>query len=201
MGELRRSSEVRQGELVDAALHIIASEGIAALTTRNLADRVGLSSGAIFRHFASLDDLLAAVVARVEAVVEETYPAEALPPLTRLERFVVARSTAVGQQLGILRLVLSEQFVLALPQGSSAKLAACVQRTRSFLVACLRDGQAAGQVRGDLSAETLAPIVMGTVQMLALSAAGPRQRTAESAAVRATLLALLAPCPGATASR
>ena len=130
-----------------------------------------------------------------------TGTADALPPLTRLERFVVARSTAVGQQLGILRLVLSEQFVLALPQGSSAKLAACVQRTRSFLVACLRDGQAAGQVRADLSAETLAPIVMGTVQMLALSAAGPRQRTAESAAVRATLLALLAPCPGAAASR
>jgi AcrR family transcriptional regulator len=64
----RRASPVRQTELVDAALQIIATQGIAALSTRSLATAVGLSSGAIFRHFASLAALLDAVVARVEVV-------------------------------------------------------------------------------------------------------------------------------------
>ena len=50
--------------MTDAALHIIATRGIAALTTRSLADEVGLTSGAIFKHFQSLDVLLEAVVAR-----------------------------------------------------------------------------------------------------------------------------------------
>ena len=117
MGELRRTSLDRQVELTDAALHIIATKGIAALSTRSLAAQVGLSSGAIFRHFASLEALLDAVVTRVEAVLESTYPPSTLPPVERLERFVEARSTAVGNQLGILRLVLSEQFLLALPQS------------------------------------------------------------------------------------
>jgi AcrR family transcriptional regulator len=196
MGEIRRASEVRQVELTDAALHIIATRGITALTTRSLAAEVGLSTGAIFRHFASLEALLDAVVGRVEAVLEETYPPATLPPVERLERFVEARSTAVGKQRGILRLVLSEQFLLALPERGSARLKRLVETTRSFVVSCLRDGQAAGALRADLPAEALAPIVMGTVQMLALFPASGRRRGPESRAVLESLLALLrAPAP------
>ena len=191
MGDLRRASEIRQVELTDAALHIIATKGIAALSTRSLAEQVGLSSGAIFRHFATLDALLEAVVGRVEAVLEATYPPATLPPLARLERFMEVRSAAVGQQLGILRLVLSEQFLLALPKSGSERLAACVERTRAFVARCLREGQRVGEVRADLSVEALAPIVMGTVQMLALSTASAKRRAIEAESVRDALLVLL----------
>jgi len=199
MGELRRSSEDRQVELTDAALRIIATKGIAALTTRSLAEEVGLSSGAIFRHFASLEALLDAVVTRVEVVLDSTYPPPALLPVERLERFIEARSTAVGHQLGILRLVLSEQFLLALPKGGAARLSACVQKTRGFVLDCVRQGQDAGALRRDLPAETLAPIVMGTVQMLALASSRARHRDAEARAVLASLLVLLR-SPAATSA-
>jgi len=198
MGEHRRSSEVRQVELTDAALHIIATKGIAALSTRSLAQQVGLSSGAIFRHFPSIEALLDAVVSRVEAVLESTFPAATLPPVERLERFIEARSTAVGQQLGILRLVLSEQFLLALPKSGSERLSACVQRTRAYLSQCLREGQASGAFRRDLPTDTLAPIVMGTIQMLAVSPAKKGQRKAEVRAVLDSLLTLLRPPPTTT---
>lgn len=202
MGERRRVSEVRQAELTDAALHIITTKGIAALTTRSLATRVGLSTGAIFRHFASLEALLEAVVARVETVLDSTYPPQTLPPIERLERFVEMRSTAVGNQLGILRLVLSEQFLLALPKSGSTRLSTCVHKTRAFVLDCLREAQAAGDVRADLPVETLAPIVMGTVQMLALSPSKARQREAETRAVLGSLLALLrSPVPALSSRR
>lgn len=200
MGEVRRASEIRQVELTDAALHIIATKGIAALSTRSLAEQVGLSSGAIFRHFTSLDALLEAVVGRVEAVLEATYPPSTLPPLDRLERFIEARSAAVGQQLGILRLVLSEQFLLALPKSGSERLASCVEKTRAFVVRCLREGREAGQVRADLPVEALAPIVMGTVQMLAFSTASAKRRASEAQSVRDALMALLRP-PNTAPSR
>ncbi|MCA9669868.1 MAG: TetR/AcrR family transcriptional regulator [Myxococcales bacterium] len=191
MAQRRRASEVRQAELTDAALHIIATKGIAALTTRALAAEVGLTSGAIFRHFASLDALLDALVDRVEQVVEATYPAEQLAPAERLERFVEARSTAVGKQLGILRLVLSEQFLLALPQESSRRLGACVRKTRRFVRTCLEQAQAEGSVRSDLPAAALSPIVIGTIRSLALSHKRGAERGAEAKAVRETLMALL----------
>lgn len=201
MGRPRRATGLRQVELIDAALHIIATRGIAAVSTRSLAEEVGLSSGAIFRHFATLDDLLDAVVARVEEVVESTYPPATLPPVERLAGFVEARSSAVGDRLGILRLVLSEQFVLALPRRGSARLAACVRKTRSFVLACLRAGQQTGALRADLPAETLVPIVMGTVQMLALSRAKVRGRPADARVVLDSLLALLRSPDAAPPSR
>lgn len=196
----RRPSEQRQLELTDAALHLIATEGITALTTRRLADAVGLSSGAIFRHFPTLDDLLEAVVARVEVVLDATYPPTDLAPGLRLERFVAARAHAVGDQLGILRLVLSEQFLLALPRGGAERLTACVVRTRRFIEQGLRDGQAAGEVRADLSVEALAPIVMGTVSALALAPDRSRREADTRAAIDA-LMTLLRPPAAAPVPR
>jgi len=191
MGEPRRTSELRQVELIDAALNIVATKGIAAMNTRSLAAAVGLSTGAIFRHFPSLDALLDAVVGRVEAVLEATYPPSTLPPVERLAAFVELRSAAVGLQLGILRLVVSDQFFLALPKNGSARLAGCVEKTRAFVLACIREAQDAGELRTDLPAEALAPIVMGTVQVLALSPLKSRQREDEARAVLKSLLALL----------
>ena len=180
-------------ELTDAALHIIATRGIAALSTRSLAEEVGLSSGAIFRHFASLAALLDAVVTRVEEVLDSSYPPAGLPALERLLQFVSNRSEAVGERVGILRLVLSEQFLLALPSDGAARLSLCIDKTRDFLDACVRDGQRSGEIRDEVDPNALALVVMGTVQMLALSRAKPRQRAKDARVVRETLEALLRP--------
>lgn len=169
----RRPTEERRGELTDAALRIIATRGISALTTRALAKEVGLTSGALFRHFRSLDALLDAVVERVELVLDGTFPPADLPPLERLERFVDARSAAVGAQLGIMRLVLSEQFALSLPRGGSRRLASCVEKTKRFIGACIEEGQADGSIRADVGAAALTTIVIGTTQALALANHAP----------------------------
>lgn len=200
MSEHRRPTEERRVELIDAALHIIATRGITALSTRTLAAEVGLSSGALFRHFPTLDALLDGVVGRVEAVLESTYPPAELPPAERLARFVEARSTAVGERLGILRLLQSEQFRLALPADGSERLAKCVRRTRRFLADCLREGQLAGDFRADLPAEALTMIVVGTVQALAQTTAPAPASTlaVDPAEVRRALMTLLAPTPGVT---
>lgn len=191
MGELRRSSKDRQEELINAALDIIATRGIAALSTRSLAEHVGLSSGAIFRHFPSLDALLEGVVAQVERVLDTTYPPSTLPPRERLESFVAARSSAIGNQVGILRLFVSEQFSLALPKEGSLRLSSCVEKTRLFVLDCLREGQKKGELRADIDAVALAPIVMGTMQMLALSTHNPKKRADDARAVRNALSTLI----------
>jgi AcrR family transcriptional regulator len=191
MKRTRRSSDERRAELTDAALDIIATRGVAALSTRSLAEHVGLSSGAMFRHFASIDALLDAVVARVESVLATTYPPTDLPPLERLERFVEARSTAVGRQVGILRLVLSEQFLLALPEQGSVRLSACVTRTRAFIQRCIREAQASGEFRSDVRPSTLAIVVMGTIQMLAFSPGSRRRSAAETRVVCGDLITLI----------
>lgn len=187
----RRATQDRRIEIADAALRIIATRGIAELSTRAVAEAVGLTTGAIFRHYDSLDALLEGVVDRVEEVLRATYPPADLPPVERLERFVDARLAAVGERSGILRLVLSEQFSLALPESAAAKLRRAVSDTRAFLVETIAEGQRAGELRADIPAELLAMVVMGTMQMLAFAAAMGGERGREPGAARGVMLRLL----------
>lgn len=158
---------------MEAALRIIETRGIAALTTRALADEVGLTTGAMFRHFESLDALLDAVVSRVEAVLDATYPPKTLHPRERLVRFVELRAAAVGRQRGILRLILSEQFALALPASSAARLRRSVERTVGFVRDAVTEGQKTGAFRADVDGRALVALVLGVIQTLALGRAGP----------------------------
>lgn len=187
----RRATQDRRIEIADAALRIIATRGIAELSTKSVAEAVGLTTGAIFRHYESMDALLEGVVDRVDEVLRATYPPADLPPVERLERFVDARLAAVGERSGILRLVLSEQFSLALPEGAAAKLRGAVSETRAFLVATIAEGQRAGELRADIPAELLAMTVMGTMQMLAFAAAMGVERAGQGGGVRGVMLRLL----------
>lgn len=172
----RRPTTLRRAEITEAALRIIASRGIAALNTRALAAEVGLSSGAIFRHFPSIAAVLDGAVAQVETLLDATYPPTALPPRDRLLRFIETRSKTVGSQEGILRLLLSDQFLLALPEEGAGRLRRCVDKTKQFILECIRQGQKTQAVRDDVDAEVLTAIVMGTVQMLALATANSPQQ-------------------------
>lgn len=58
----KQNTEIRQQQIKRAALEIIASKGLAQLSTRNLAKRVGISEGAIFRHFKSKQDIILAII-------------------------------------------------------------------------------------------------------------------------------------------
>lgn len=53
----------RREELVDHALDVIREHGLAGLTVRRLAERVGFTEGAMYRHYRSKSELMAAVVA------------------------------------------------------------------------------------------------------------------------------------------
>lgn len=193
MAAQRRPTEHRRVEIAEAALHLIATRGIAELTTRQVAEAVGVTTGALFRHFASLDEILCAVADRVEEILRGTYPPEGLGPVEQLERFVDARASTVGKNVGILRLVMSEQFALALPQEAATKLQQAVKETRAFVGKAISEGQKLGEIRSDVAPEILTTVVVGTIQVAAFDAArgaqGPAGRSTE---VRAGLLRLLA---------
>jgi len=59
---LRLSTETRQAQIKEVVLEIISTEGLAKLSTKNLATKVGVSEGAIYRHFKSKKDILLSIV-------------------------------------------------------------------------------------------------------------------------------------------
>lgn len=157
----------RRTEIADAALELISTRGIAALTTAALAERLGVTSGALFRHFESREAILEEVVSRVEAMFMANFPSADLPPRERLEEFMAQRSATAASQAGVLRLMVSEQFALALPAASAARLTSLIVSTQAFIVATIQEGADEGVFRSDIDPISLSVLVMGSMQMIA----------------------------------
>lgn len=195
----RKKTEERQEEIADVALRIIGTRGLAALTVASLAKELGLSGGALYRHFASTDAILGAVAARAVELLSASLPEAGLPPLEWLERFVHTRSRTVAGHVGLARLIFSDQLAMALPDDALELLRGAVKTTGAAIARALTEAQARGEVRSDVDAADVVPIVMGTVQLLALQRGGMvMARAANPAKAWTTLRTLLAvPAGGA----
>jgi len=167
----------RRTEIADAALKVIGERGVAALTMATLAGEIGVTSGALFRHFASREEILEEVAARVVELMEASFPEPGLPPLERLRHLFLARAETVGKHAGIPRLIFSDQFTKALPETAALQIRALVRRTRTVLMEILREAAERGVIRGDLPPEDLLVLVMGTLQHLTFLATLPREGT------------------------
>ncbi len=162
----RKPSAERRGEIVSAALRLIGSQGLTSLTTSNLAREVGVSTGALFRHFASIDAILEQAVQYALECLDETFPDASLPPVERMLEFARNRIRVIGSDAGLAWLLRSEQAYLTLPSGAVCHLRQCVKRAKRFLLQTIEDGVVLGDFRGDIEPEVLLVPIMGTIHAL-----------------------------------
>jgi len=94
----RRSPEERRQEIIDAALSLADTVGLDRITSRDVANVLGVTSGLIHHYFPTVDDLVVAAFAQAAArqndlhrqALHELPPAEALTAL-------VGRALAMGR--------------------------------------------------------------------------------------------------------
>ena len=171
----RKSTTVRRREIAEAALRVIGEHGATSLTAASLAREVSLTPGALFRHFATVDDILSAAVDVAIEAVETTVPPDELAPIERLRTLALQRIELIGKRPGLAWLLLSDQVYLCVPEVAVTRLRALVQRSRAFLLAGFREGIARGELRADLEPETMLPIFTGTIHSLIVARGVHRQ--------------------------
>jgi AcrR family transcriptional regulator len=81
-----KKSEVSRKQVLDAAIVVLAKQGVAATSVQDIADAAGLSKGAIHYHFESKEELLERVLDRCCEVVEARVRAVFAEPGLPLER-------------------------------------------------------------------------------------------------------------------
>lgn len=163
----RKPGTERREEIVRAVLKIIGERGFPSLTTTTLAEEIGLTSGALFRHFDSRDDILREVVRAAVLRVEDTFPEASLPPAERLLQLARNRIQLLGSDPGLAWLLRSEQAYMALPEDAVRRLRDLVQRSKQYLLDAIREGGSLGEFRSDIEPEILLVLVMSTIQGLA----------------------------------
>lgn len=167
----RRSTLERRAEIAAAALRIIGERGLTSLTTASLAAEIGVTSGALFRHFTSRDAILAESVRYAVERIEQTFPAPDLPPLERILDLARNRVRVLGADPGLAWLLRSEQAFLTMPGDAVAQLHSLVGKTRKYLLDALVEGAQDGSIRRDVEPPVLLLTVMGTIHaMIGLNA-------------------------------
>jgi len=108
---VRKKTEIRREEIKTAVLDIIATEGFSHLSTRNLAKKVGLSEGAIFRHFKSKRNILLSIMEDVKIELQDSLrqiAIDVVPAEKRLQKFLYTHINYLHQHQGITILLFSE---------------------------------------------------------------------------------------------
>lgn len=172
----RKPSEERQREIVLAVLHIIGERGIASLTTANIAKEVGVTSGALFRHYDSLEDIFRAVLHYAQVTIETTFPDASLPPIERLFTFARNRIELLGASPGLAWIMRSEQAEGVFPADAVELLWDVTRRSKEFIEQALKQGVEDGVIRNDIDIEVLLILIMGTMHAL-IGIPGIRQVT------------------------
>jgi len=107
---VKQPTGIRQASLVAAALSLAAAQNPADITTGDLARAVGITQGAVFRHFASKEMIWLAVLDwTTETLLSQLQvAAEGLPPLHALQNIFATHVGFVTEHPGIPRVIFQE---------------------------------------------------------------------------------------------
>lgn len=191
----RKPTETRREEIADAALAVIAEQGLGRFTTQAIAARIGVTDGSLFRHFANKEEIVLAAIDRAEALLFEGFPPADPDPLERLHRFFVHRAGLVSAQPVIARLAFSEELPHAAGPRGAERVLAWKRRSIEFIAGCLAEAAARGRLRDDAPPQTLAFVVLGSLMALVRVGAAVGQGTdaAEIERTWALLVRMISP--------
>lgn len=159
----RFSTEERQDEIVKAAVDLAGTQGVDNVTTQGIAAAIGVTQGAIFRHFPSKKSIWIAVVhwvrGRLMSVVD-TAASQAADPIDAIERIFYAHIGFAERNPAVPRLLLTTSP--ALKELLQEMLAAYEAK----LVRLLAEAKAKGLVDADLDEHSAAVLFLGIIQGL-----------------------------------
>lgn len=169
LGLGREKSDIRQRQIVDAVLGLLADCPLDQLSTRQIARVLGISQPALFRHFVSRDAVLLGVIAQTRselgAIVESVLVSK-LAPLARLEALAVALFDHLQRHPGLPRLLFAN---VASGQGPVfAALKQLYSMQSSLVSELIREAQRLGEVDSGIDARDAATLFIGLLQSATL---------------------------------
>ncbi|MFO8071763.1 MAG: TetR/AcrR family transcriptional regulator [Polyangia bacterium] len=159
----RKPTEVRQAEIVEAAMRIIVAKGARRFTAQLIADEVGMTAGGIFRHFSSMDEIVDAVLDRMEEVLFQGFPPSAEDPWDRLKEFFEHRVQVMVEHPDISRILLSDHLAHLGDGKPASRVERLKRRSRRFVTRCLQEAAASGAMASDVSVNAATVMVLGAI--------------------------------------
>ncbi|MBN9132320.1 MAG: TetR family transcriptional regulator [Nitrosomonadales bacterium SCN 54-20] len=163
-------AEERRAATVEAVVDLAGEQNPSDITTTAIAQRMGLTQGALFRHFPSKDAILQAVMSwvteclltRVDKAVEGTSS-----PVQALEAVFMTHVGFVSEHPGVPRMLFGElqRSEETLPKRM---VQALIRHYSERLCRLLKAGKAQRELDAELDVEAAALLFIGTIQGLVM---------------------------------
>lgn len=168
----RLSAEERRSTTVEAVIELAAEQNPSDITTAAIAKRMGLTQGALFRHFPTKDAIVEAVLAwvaeRLLARVDRAADG-ASSALAALEAVFMTHVDFVAEHPGVPRMLFGElqRSSGTLPRNMVQTL---IGRYGERLRRLLETGKASGELDAGLDVGAAVLLFIGTIQGLVIQA-------------------------------
>jgi AcrR family transcriptional regulator len=167
---VRKSADQRKTEIVTAMLRLADELGPDRLTTKAVADAVGLTQPAIFRHFPTKQALWAAVAKEITDKMTTAW-AEVMQnntaPKERVTGLILAQLRQIGAKPAIPAILFSRELHVENDNLRQSVLALMTQLT-THLASEFTKGQEIGVFRADLAPKDGAFLLVSLIQGLAI---------------------------------
>jgi AcrR family transcriptional regulator len=163
-------AEERRLVTVETVVELAGEQNPSEITTSAIAKRMGLTQGALFRHFPNKDAILQAVMEwiaeRLLSRIEKAVDAKS-SPLDALESMFMAHVEFIAKHPGIPRMLFGE---LQRSEETAPKRMAqtFLRRYGERLNRLFEHGKACGEIDGKLDNEAAATLFIGTIQGLVM---------------------------------
>ncbi len=166
----RISTENRREQITEAALNLIATQGVGSVSMATLARRIGVVPSAIYRHFESKDKVLDSVLELLRekllgnvSIVRK----ESADPLDQLKRLFARHVRLILDYQALPRLIFSGDIYDRHPERKKA-LFKIVTAYLGAVAEIIREGQSGGLIEPDLDPNMLAVVFLGLIQPTAI---------------------------------
>jgi len=179
-GRQRLSAEARKEEIIRVTMDLAAKRGLDNVTTQDMAEAMGLTQGAIFRHFQTKDDIWLAVMQWIREQLMKVLgkaAAQGSDPLDAISKMFFAHITFIVRHPAIPRVLFSEYL-----HGRNSNLRHLIQEIilgyENKIAALLLAGKNEGLVREQVNERSAAILYIGMIQGLVLRASIFREKKA-----------------------
>ena len=158
----------RQEEIINAAIKLIAEKSIQGLTIKNLSSQIGLTEGAIYRHFNSKFDILLTILSsflhEADKSLENACNSDD-PALKQIELIFMYNFNRFTERPAIASVIFSES-IFQNDKRLSTEVLNLLNKHESTLKCIIENGQKNGEIRADVPCDKLISMIIGSIRYM-----------------------------------
>jgi AcrR family transcriptional regulator len=163
----RRNTLVRQRQIIEAARGLIIKYGSEHVTVRKIAEEIGISEGALYRHFKSKREILLFLIQHIKEYLLNDFPKKTSSKyiLCTLENTLKNHLSSMEQRKGISFLVIAEILSMG-DRGLNRRALEVLKKYIDDIKKLLLEGIKTGEIRQNIDPEMTAYVFLGAIQGL-----------------------------------